>query len=106
MLPLPVVGGRFEDEVVVVPSMGERAPEYGAPVPGHAAGCGWIALWWAARLAVRETRAMRAKRCVLEGPLGGLPVSEPGVCCDTGLLCMGVDVARLTELLRDWARRV
>ena len=25
----------------------------------------------------------------MEGPLGSLPVSEPGVCCDTGLLCVG-----------------
>ena len=43
---------------------------------------------------------------VVVRPLGGLPVSEPGVCCDTGLLCVSVDTASLTEFLRDWARRV
>jgi len=43
---------------------------------------------------------------VVEGPLGDLPVSEPSVCYDTGLHCMGVDAARLAEFLRNWACRV
>ena len=37
-LPLPVVGGRFEDEGGGGAVDRERAPEYGALVPGDAAG--------------------------------------------------------------------
>jgi len=86
-LPLPVMGGRFEDEGVVLPSMGNARPSMA---------CQFLAMLLAA--AGLPSSGLLALACVkrvpcmpeggggVEGPLGGLPVNEPGVCCDTGLL--------------------
>ena len=85
--------------MVVVPvSMRNARPsmarQFLAMLPGH----GWIALQWAARLGAHETHAAHAKRDGGgRGPLGGLRVSEPGVCCDTGHH-MGVDVVNAARL--------
>jgi len=104
-LPLPMVGGRFEDERGgVVPSMGNARPSMARrflAMPLAASGLPSSGLL---ALACVPTCVACAKG-VVEGLLGGLPVSEPGVCCDTGL-CVGVDAARLTEFLHDWARHV
>src|SRR5260221_14098845 len=114
---------------VVAPGDGGDAPRCGAPVHGHAAVAFWMALcgllasacakrgsgvlgkWRGYSLTASQWACLG--RCACQkgwwrGPLGGLPVSEPGVCCNTGHR-VGVDVvdaARLTEFLRDWARRM
>ena len=53
-----------------------HVPQCGMPVLGLIALCVCIALQWAACLAVHESHVAHI-RGMWEGPLGGLPVSEP-----------------------------
>ena len=79
-------GGRFEHEGVVPPSMGNARPSMARQFLAMVLAAAGLPSSGLLALACMKSVPCVPKRWGVEGPLGGLPVSKPGVCCDTGLL--------------------